>query len=138
MTTQANISGFQVKMGDAASPEVFANIEEVLSVTGFGKTDELLDVTNFDSPSGTKEFIAGLAEGAELTIECNYYGATRQDMLRTAVDAGQTRNFQIINTKQSPNETFSFAAVCIGWTIDPSATEQNRISFVVKISGDIT
>ena len=138
MATAANISNFKLKLGDAASPEVFADVEEVLSLSGFGKSNDLLDVTNWDSPTGTREFIAGLSDGAEITAECNYTGATNQDALRTAVDAGSTRNFQIVNSNQSPAETFSFAAVCLGWTIDPAATEQNRITFTLKISGDIT
>lgn len=138
MATAANISNFKLKLGQADSPETYNDVEEVLSITGFGKTNDLLDVTNFDSPAGTKEFIAGLADGAEITAECNYIGGTEQDALRTAIDAGSTRNFQIVNTNQSPSETFAFAAVCLSWTIEPSPTEQNRISFGLKITGAIT
>jgi hypothetical protein len=54
--TQANISQFALQLGNAASPEVFATIEEVLSLSGFGKTNELIDVTNFDSGL-VKEYI---------------------------------------------------------------------------------
>jgi hypothetical protein len=136
--TQANISQFALQLGNAASPEVFATIEEVLSLSGFGKTNELIDVTNFDSGL-VKEYIAGLADGAEITVEANYYqAATQQAALRSAVDLGATRNFQLINQVPSPDETFSFAAVCLSWTIEPSPTEQNRISFTLKITGDIT
>ncbi len=136
--TQANISNFKIEIGDAASPEVFTAIEEVLSIGGFGKANELVDVTNFDSGL-TKEYIAGLADGQEVTIEANYYaGASGQQALKTAVDGGLTRNFRIINEVPSPDETFNFAAVCLSWVIDPSPTEQNRITFAVKISGDIT
>jgi hypothetical protein len=136
--TQANISQFALQLGQADSPETFQTIEEVLSLSGFGKTNELIEVTNFDSGL-TKEYIAGLADGAEITAECNYYqAATNQQALKTAVDAGSTRNFQLVNQVPSPDETFSFAAVCLSWTIEPSPTEQNRISFTLKITGDIT
>ncbi len=136
--TQANISQFAIKLGDAASPEVFAEIEEVLSMSGFGKTNELLDVTNFQSGL-TKEFIAGLADGQEITIEANYFqAATQQAALRTAVDGGQTRNFQIENNAVSPAQVFNFAAVCLAWALEPSPTEQNRATFSIKITGDIT
>lgn len=136
--TQANISQFALQLGQADSPETFQTIEEVLSLSGFGKTNELIEVTNFDSGL-TKEYIAGLADGAEITAECNYYqAATNQQALITAVDAGSTRNFQLQNQVPSPAEVFSFAAVCLSWTIEPSPTEQNRITFTLKITGDIT
>jgi len=136
--TQANISQFALQIGNAASPEVFATIEEVLSISGFGKTNELIDVTNFDSGL-VKEYIAGLADGAEITVEANYFStATNQQVLKTAADAGQTRNFKLNNNVPSPSEVFNFAAVCLSWTIEPSPTEQNRISFTLKITGDIT
>lgn len=136
--TQANISQFALQLGDAASPEVFATVEEVLSISGFGKNNELIDVTNFDSGL-VKEYIAGLADGAEITVEANYYqAATQQQALITAVNAGSTRNFQLLNNVPSPAETFSFAAVCLSWNIEPSPTEQNRVSFTLKITGDIT
>lgn len=136
--TQANISQFKIQLGDAASPEVFANIEEVLSIGGFGKLNELIEVTNFDSGLN-KEYIAGLADGQEITVEANYYeAATQQQALIAAVDAGSTRNFRIVNEVPSPDETFSFACVCLGWNIVPSPTEQNRITFTLKITGSIT
>lgn len=139
MATAANISKFKFRLGNAASPEVFNAVEEVLSISGFGLNNELLDVTNFDSPAGTREYIAGLADGAEITVECNYLPAgTQQSALKTAVGSQVTRNFQIAYTGTSPETTFNFAAVCMGWTIDPSPTEQNRITFTVKISGAIT
>lgn len=136
--TLATISNFKLQLGNAASPEVFADIEEVLAVTGFGKSNNLLDVTNFDSPAGTMEYIAGLADGAEMNISANYVNGTQQLALKSAVDAQATRNFRIVNSNQSPAEQFSFAAVCKDWNIEPSATDQNQISYVLKITGDIT
>lgn len=138
MTTAANISKFKIGIGDGSSPQSYSNLEEVLSITGFGKQNDLLDVTNFDSPVGTREFIAGLADGSEITVECNYTGATNQDALRGYVNSGLTKNFRIQNQNQSPHENFKFDAVCMAWTIDPSPTEQNRITFVLKITGDIS
>ncbi len=137
--TQANISQFKIRLGDAASPEVFADIEEVLSISGVGKNNELVDVTNFDSPNQTKEYIAGLADGSEISVEANYVpNATQQTALIAAVDAGSTRNFRVVYTGVSPDEVWNFAGVCLGWELVPSPTEQNRVNFTVKITGDIT
>jgi len=137
--TAANISKWKFRIGNAASPEVFTAIEEVYSISGVGKTNELVEVTNFDSPVGTKEFIPGLAEGSEVTIEANYIpAATQQAALIAVVDSGTNTNFQVAYTGSSPEETFNFTASPLTWEIVPSPTERNSIRFVVKISGAIS
>lgn len=137
--TAANISKFKVKKATVGSPATFNDIEEVLSVSGVGKLAEQIEVTNFDSPDGEKEFIAGLAEGQDVEIEANYVpNATHQNALIDDVENGRTVNFQVVYIGSSPDETFAFAGVCLGWQIVPSATEQNKIQFTVKITGSIT
>jgi predicted secreted protein len=139
MATSANISKFKFKKATTGSPATYNDVEEVMSISGVGKNNELVDVTNFDSPAGTKEYIAGLADGSEISVECNYVpAATHQAAMISSVDAGETINFQVSYTGSSPDETWSFAGVCLGWELQPSPTEQNKIVFTVKISGDIT
>ena len=139
MATLANISQWKIRKATIASPAVFVAIEEVFAIGGFGKDNELVDVTNFDSPLNSKEFIAGLADGAEITIECNFVqGGTQQTALKTAVESGLTLQFQAAYTGVSPEETFTFAAVCKAWSIEPATQDKNTITFVIKISGNIT
>lgn len=139
MTTAANISNFKFKLGTTASPQVLTDIEEVLSVSGVGKTNQLLDVTNFDSDAGTREYIAGLAEGDEITVECNYKpGGTMQTVAMASVDSGLTKMAKLLYSGSSPNRSWSFNVVCLGYTVVPSSTEQNRITFTYKISGAVT
>lgn len=140
--TQANIGKWKFRLQNTASPPTYEDVEEVFSISGLGKTNNLVDVTNFDSPAGTMEYIAGLADGTEITIECNRIPEasppTEQQNMISAVNAQTNRNFQIAYTGTSPDETFSFAGVPLSWTVTPSPTERNTISFTVKISGDIT
>ena len=139
--TQATIGKWKLKLGDGASPEAFTAIEEVFEVGGLGKTNNLVNATNFDSPPGTMEYIAGLADGSEINITANYIpDATQQGALQAAVDAQENRNFQLIyDESASPaGETFEFTATCLGWTIVPSVEDRNQIQFTIKVSGDIT
>ena len=137
--TDATISNWKMEIGTDASPQVLTAIEEVTAVSGLGKDNELVEVTNFDSPTGTKEFIAGLSEGKEFTVEANYlHGATHQPVVMAAVDNGDTRLARLRYTGSSPEKTFSFSAVCLGYEIGPDVTGANKITFTFKISGDIT
>jgi|GEM_PF-3008336 len=137
--TAATISNWQFEVGTAASPQVLTAIEEVFSVSGVGKTNDLVDVTNFDSPTGTKEYIAGLADGSEISVEANYIpSATHQAVVMTAVDSGATRLCRLRYTGSSPEKRFSFSGVCIGYEITPSPDSQNQIAFTFKVTGNIS
>jgi len=137
--TQAAIGNWQLQISNNLSPEVYANLEEVLSVGEVGETNETLDVTNFDSTAGTKEFIGGLAEGDEVSIECNYIaGATKQTALRAYVAAKTNSTALLTYTGSSPNELYSFAFAPISWKLSPSTSEQNKINFTIKVSGGVT
>jgi hypothetical protein len=136
--TQANIGYFKFRLGSGGSPETFADIEEAFSISGVGKTREQQDATNFDS-AGNREYIPGLADGNDITVECNYIpSATQQAAMIAAVEAGTNMNFQVACTGVSPEETWTFAASPLSWVINPSVDGRNTISFMVKISGDIT
>jgi hypothetical protein len=132
MATLAQIAGFTIQLGNEASPQVYTTIEEVLNVGALGTTSDDLDVTNFDSTDGQKEFIAGLAEGNEITIECNDVGGTIQTALIAA--QGNNRHFKANWTKVSPNRTVTFIASVKGYEYAPSNTEQNKINFTLKVS----
>lgn len=139
MATSANIGRWKFRKATTGSPATFNNIEEVYSISNVGQTAELVDVTNFDSDAGTKEFITGLKEGAEITVESRYVpAATQQLAMVTAIEAGTNIQFQVAYVGVSPEKTWTFAGVPLGYVIGPSATEANSISFTVKISGDIT
>jgi hypothetical protein len=139
--TAANISRWEFRLGDTASPTDYNDVEECYNISGLGKTNNLVDVTNFDSPAGTMEYIAGLADGEEITVECNRIPTasppTEQQNMITAVNAQSNRQFQIAYVGVSPEETFTFTGVPLSWVLAPSPTERNSISFRVKISGDI-
>lgn len=139
MTTQANIGNWKFYFGSNASPSVLSAIEEVFNVSNVGKTNSLEDVTNFDSPENTREYIAGLADGDEITVEANYYpAATQQAAVMTAVDNGDTRPCRLSYTAVSPEKTWSFDAVALSYSIVPSPTGRNTIQYTLKITGDVT
>ena len=126
----------------STSPVAYEDIEEVRSLSGLGKTNPLIDATSMDSTS--MEYIAGLSDGNELTIECLrvHTASNKQDNLITDIDNGTTSGFQVTLTDNSVSpvltKTYTFSAVCLSWSVTPSYSDANMISFTVKITGDIT
>ncbi len=136
--TSATLGGFKFSAGTNASPSVLTNLEEVLDASGVGETAEQKDVTNWDSPAGSKEFIAGLAEGDEFTVDCNYISDLSSHQAAVRAARGATLPVRFIDENASPQITFSMDAVYLGWTLDPNTEDQNRITFRFKVSGNIT
>lgn len=133
--TSATIGKWQFYLGSAASPQVYTSLTEVFEVSGVGATSSLVDVTNFDSTANTREYIAGLADGAEFTVSCNYVaGSSSQEMAMTAAEARATRLARLTYTGSSPNERFNMTVVCLGYTVGPSPTERNTLTFQYKIN----
>lgn len=123
-------------IGDWVFSHAAAELEEVLTLTGLGKSNSLVDATNFQSPAGTMEYIAGLADGSEITVTCNYiHDGIAQLALVADVDSQATAAFTLAN---GANTTYSFSAVCMSYSVVPSVTDQNQIEFGLKVSGDIT
>jgi hypothetical protein len=130
--------GLTFKRGDGEITEAFTTVGEVKSLSGLGKTNELVEVTNFDS-NCVKEYIPGLADGQEIAIECNYVPLdTEQQALIADVNSRNNRNFQFVMTDGTTTHTFDFGGACLSWVINPSIDDAHTISFTVKMSGDVT
>ena len=137
--TAATISKWKAFLGSVGSPVTYTSIEEVFTISGVGQKNDLLDVTSFDSPAGTKEFIGGLADGQEVSIECNYIATAPQQLaLLAAVNAKVNRQFRVSYVGISPAKTYNFTGTPVSWEVTPSVDNKNTIKFSVKISGAIT
>lgn len=136
--TSAFIGGLTFQRGNGASPEVYSTVTETSTLGGFGKTNPLVDVTSHDSTA--REYIAGLADGSELSVEGNrvHSSPSVQDALIADVDAGTTRNFKITLTDGTTPIVYTFAAVCLSWNITPSVDDKTTIAYTLKITGAIT
>lgn len=123
---------------DVVLASTFVVLPEVLSLSGVGKTNEQLEVTNFDS-AGSKEYIAGLADGAEVSVECNLVnGDAQQEAVIAAVDSGTNFSVELAVTNGVTAKTYGFEVTPISWNVTPAVNDKHMIAFSLKISGAIT
>ncbi len=139
MTTSAFVGSVTLKRQDVSgSPITYNEVPEVISISGVGQTNDLVDATHFGS-AGSREYIGGLADGAEVTVECNYVAnSAEQEGIIADCAAKETGSFQLLVTGSSPNVTFTFSAAYISWSLNPSVDNRNTISFTFKISGAVS
>ena len=138
--------GTLLKRGDGGGPEIFATVAEVLNISGPSLSLETIDVT---SHGGWREFITGLANGGEITLELNYipdnasHDATA-GLLKDFEDQisgvlATPRNYELVFPDTS-NTTWTFAAWITAFetTASASGTEKLGASVTLTITGQPT
>ena len=129
--------GLVLRVGDGAGTEVFTLVPKVFSLSGLGATNSQIDATTFESTA--KEYISGLADGQEVTIECNrVLSDASQESLITDVISKINRNFEFDMGDGTAVETFSFTLAMLSYVINPANEDKHTLSVTGKISGAIT
>jgi len=141
MATEAFASGVLfARVDKTASPFVDHPLEEVNDLPSLGETVSEYQATHYQSTS--HEYIGGLADGDEFTLQCNRVNETgsQQDILSGL--KGTTQSFKCTVTRSNipvpVSRTYEFDALVKGWSLNPNVDGINLISFTFKISDGIT
>ena len=109
---------------------------EIIKLGGPGMKADMKEVSNMGSPSGYKEFVAGLREGGDITFEGNYIpkdSGSTQVTLRTDFEGGVLSTWTIV----LPNSLGTWT--CSGYVtaINPSYPLDDRITVTgtIRITG---
>jgi len=142
MTTNAFVGKVFLERGDGGSPEAYTRVCQIFGIGGLGQTNALVDATTFCS-NGSREYIPGLADGSEVTLNANFetleFDTSQIKAMIADVEDKATRAFQVVvDDGVNPSVTLSFLAACLSWEFGPSIDNKNTINFGIKISGGIT
>jgi len=100
----------QIKIGDAASPEVFTVIGEAKDIDGPEISQEFADFTHMQSTGGFRERKPTFKSSGQITFKCNYVDDnTQQVALIAAANANPAtlKHFQLLYPDTS---LFTFSA----------------------------
>lgn len=131
-----------LEQGSDGSPVNYTRVCEVTGIGGLGETNDLVDVTTACS-GGTREYIGGLADGSEISIDANLIvqsDARRQFIADVKNKATRSYRVVIEDVAEVTVLAVNFRAAAIGYEFGFSIEEQNTIAFTLKVSGglDIT
>lgn len=87
--------GTQFACGDGGSPEIFTPVANCTNVGGPETERATHDVTAHDSPDKWREFIGGLKDGGEVSLEL-HYDPRDHDALYEHYEDDQPRNYRIL------------------------------------------
>jgi predicted secreted protein len=109
-------------------------IGEVTSISGLSLSVDTIDVTSHDSDDAYREFVAGLIEPGEITIEGNHIAADAgQIAILTHLNARSIRAMAIVYPDASD---WAFSAACTAYSAADAAVD-GKLSFsaTFKVSG---
>lgn len=135
-STQArSTNNAYIEIGNSASPEVFTEIAEVVTIGGPNPDSEELDATHLRSPARTREYIQSFLVPGEVPLNVNWIGSnsTHQGLLADYA-AGTTRNFKV-NYPDGGIDAFS--AYVKNRPTSLNVGEVLRINFTLRVTGAI-
>ena len=132
VTTQ----GTTFQRGDAASPEVFTTVTQLINVGEVGVERALIDITNLSST--LRQYKGAIPDGSEIDLDFHYDGVElAQAGLKTDLDNNTSRNFRI-NIQDSPVKVFAFTGLVIAWKIGAPIDAVVPLTVRIKITTSLT
>ncbi len=132
MTTAAT-AGFGTTLAKGATA-----IAELTSITGPGVSADAIDVTSHGSANTFREFLAGVKDGGEISIEGNLVVTDAGQMaLITDITDGSVDAYTLTypNTDAS---TWTFSALVTAFQINAPFDDKLGFSATLKVSGKPT
>jgi len=133
--------GTLIKKGDGASPEVFTTVAQVVTIGGPSLAQDPIDVTNHSSLEAWKEFVGGLKDGGEVSLEINYDPATPTHNatagLIKSLEDQTVDNYQIVFS-DTANTTWTIPALVTGFETGAPVDGKLSASVTLKVSGKPT
>lgn len=129
--------GTEFRRGDGATPtETFTAIANVSSISGPARSRETIDVTAHNSPDQYMQFIGGLKDGGEVSLEINYDPTESTHDLDDDFDDTEPRNYQIVILPDTADEhTWDFAGILTELSDEFPYDDKMGRSMTVKITG---
>lgn len=136
MATEAAIGhGTIFAMATIAAPGDYVNLAEVTSVKPPPVTRDIIDATHMQSPGKWREFISGLKDGGECTLDLNFVpGGATSTRLELAQTEEEPSNCKIT----FPNgAVWYFAAYCTGYEPEAPVDDKMTASVTFKVTGAV-
>lgn len=137
MTTHADIGhGTLFKLwDDELSPPDYRSVAEVTKITPFAIARESVDVTHTESPDRIREFIPGLVDYGNASIEMNFVpGSDADQRMRALFETRELSRCQL-SFPTSPPTLMNFFALATAYEPDAPIEGKMTASATFKISG---
>ena len=107
-------------------------VAELTGISGPGVSADTIDVSSHGSTDAYRNFVAGLIDGGEISLEGNLTSATAGNVIMTAISARSTTMCLI---KYPTGVVWSFVGIPTGFECDAPHDGKLGFSASVKVTG---
>lgn len=119
----------------------YTAVAERVDISGPSFTRDAVDATHMDSPNGWMEFLAGLKDGGEITLEGNYLPGNASHNASAGVlslfVSGALTNWQLVFPDAGAT-TWTLPAIVTGFEPNTPNADKMTFSVTLKLSGEPT
>lgn len=132
--------GTLFKRATTLSPgNVFETIADVTNIGGPERSRETIDVTSHNSPGQWMQFIGGLKDGGEISLDINYDPSQATHDLDDDFDDDAPRNYQIVILPGTDDEhTWSITGIMTGLSDEFPYDDKMARTMTIKVTGKPT
>lgn len=127
--------GIALKRSDMQATPVFTAVANVTSLKGPEIKRETYDVTAHDSVSGWREFVGGLKDGGEVSIQVNYDPRIHDTLVADFEDT-VPRDYKM--TFPGTLGEWAFKAILTGFSQEAPVDDKLSAELTFKVSGKPT
>lgn len=130
--------GTAIYMAATANAATLTKLAEVTSVGLPNEQAGEVDVTNYDSPGRTREFIPGLNDAGEITMEMNWVpGSATDDLIVTAKADGKVRTFRVVTPEDDDQQMYTFPGFIRGYERTTPIDSQLTATVTIRVAGAV-
>lgn len=132
--------GTQFRRATTLSPgTVFETIANVTNISGPARSRETIDVTAHDSPGQWMQFIGGLKDGGEISLDINYDPAELTHDLDDDFDDTSPRNYRVVILPDTEDEhTWSLTGIMTELSDEFPYDDKMARTMTIKVSSKPT
>lgn len=140
MTTAAKIGhgSLFALWNEALSPPAYGTVAEVTQITPYKLSRDAQEATHTESPDGVREFIPGLVDFGEASIEMNFIPGGESDKRIRALFLQKTLARGQVSFPTSPPKLLQLNAICTAYEPAMPLDDKMTASATFKISGKPT
>lgn len=140
MSNAISAFGTLLKRGNGQSPEEFVTVAELRNISGPSFQADVLDATVHNTATPWREFISGLLDGGEVTLDINFiptgatHGAAQTGSILDDFQNRAQSNWQIV-FPDAGGTTWVIPGIVTGFEMSADPADILGASVTIKVNG---
>ena len=138
MTTAKIGYGTRFLMKELANSTALTKLAEVTSVSLPNEQVAEVEATHYESPNRTREFIPGLNDAGEITVEMNFDPGSATDLMLVAAKSDNgVRTMRIVTPPGDDDQMYTFPGFVKGYERGLPLDDRMTATVTIRVAGAV-